>query len=521
MPWIDSKDPAIGGVYDSSTTTADRDGNILERTEFLIQSVLNAQQVKTVQSDSLMVNLDAYSFFNVYITDIDSNAYAVDEIIITAATITLEKSHNGGAFSAVGITQPILTKSIGLLSTTCFFSSLQWEAEDLYKLDISGVTISDGVQANLPNFVWSNATSLVSDIDAEVDVIYSAITFPTADLATNSTIAQVIGNKSDTASGTSLVSLNKQSHATEALIKTETDKIPATITKIDLIKTETDKVPATIVKVDNIQSKLASIYSVMFPNVFLGGTPRSLNRYGLIQITNIANNNNIVAGNFTYTFVTVLGSPGANQVHIKIQGTIKDSCKMFVKAIDKTTDADNILYGAGVVANPLFLSYYTSKRLGGSTSTLSEGDNLIMYQIEEDVPARTLTTTTTGTLIAPARVFHQTYTFTKNSLLISSPIQLIIAGDVAHGDVTTKIIHSVTIPDMSTGTDKEIDLLISNDEITFTQIYHGLDITNVGQYVLPQYYPVPSGYSVYARGRSSGTNNSETIDIVLNVATYV
>ena len=38
-------------------------------------------------------------------------------------------------------------------------------------------------------------------------------------------------------------------------IKTQTDKVPATITKIDSIKTETDKVPATIVKVDSIKTE--------------------------------------------------------------------------------------------------------------------------------------------------------------------------------------------------------------------------------------------------------------------------
>ncbi len=39
-------------------------------------------------------------------------------------------------------------------------------------------------------------------------------------------------------------------------IKTETDKMPATITKVDAIKVETDKVPATIEKVDLMKTEI-------------------------------------------------------------------------------------------------------------------------------------------------------------------------------------------------------------------------------------------------------------------------
>ena len=40
-------------------------------------------------------------------------------------------------------------------------------------------------------------------------------------------------------------------------IKTETDKIPATITKVDGIKVDTDKMDATITKVDTVKDALA------------------------------------------------------------------------------------------------------------------------------------------------------------------------------------------------------------------------------------------------------------------------
>lgn len=58
-------------------------------------------------------------------------------------------------------------------------------------------------------------------------------------------------------------------------IKTETDKIPATITKIDAIKTETDKIPATITKVDAIKTetdKIASIITKIGTPANTGGT---------------------------------------------------------------------------------------------------------------------------------------------------------------------------------------------------------------------------------------------------------
>jgi hypothetical protein len=51
------------------------------------------------------------------------------------------------------------------------------------------------------------------------------------------------------------------------LVKIETDKMPATITKVDNIKTETDKIPATITKIDNILSSLALTGDSVVANV--------------------------------------------------------------------------------------------------------------------------------------------------------------------------------------------------------------------------------------------------------------
>lgn len=277
---------SISETYDSSSQVANRDGNLIERTEFIIDTILNTLPVRVEQSDAHTVSEGTYAYFSVQLFDVDGDPYLSTAIDISSATLTLEKSTLGGAFSSVGITQPTLSKGLGHIDTSILFKADEWEVDDLYRLSLSGVTVTNGVAHTLQHLVWNNLVSAVNDIDAEVDTILDIVTFPSVDNVGDTKIGEVIGTKGDTVDGTSIVSRIKQAIAQLVLvladtltIKTETDKIPATITKIDsiksktdnlpsnpasqtnvdLIKTETDKIPATITKIDGEVIKTSAI----------------------------------------------------------------------------------------------------------------------------------------------------------------------------------------------------------------------------------------------------------------------
>lgn len=267
------------------------------------------------------------------------------------------------------------------------------------------------------------------------------------------------------------------------------------------------------------RSKILDIHEDIYPNGFIGGVPRPENRYGLMQITAIANNNNVVAGDITYIFVTTLGSPGANQVHIKIQTTVRESCIILAETVFfGTANIGNVVYGAGVGANPIFGCIFTTQRIQVSTTGLTQGNNLAFIQLELDSAAQTLSSTTTRTLIAPIRASRYRYVFNNNSIETASDMQLIQKGVLEAGTVAYKILNGITINATSSGTtEKQMTIYISNNELTFIPIYSGLDISNAGNYELAGKYKIPSGYDVYCRCSSSGGVNSESIDFTIHM----
>jgi hypothetical protein len=70
----------------------------------------------------------------------------------------------------------------------------------------------------------------------------------------------------------------------------------------------------------------------------------------------------------TYTFVTALGSPAANNVQVLIQDTLRNTVKTLARAIRGIDDEMNIAYGTGTDPNPICTAYWTSQRFSiGST----------------------------------------------------------------------------------------------------------------------------------------------------------
>lgn len=188
----------MDGVYDSSAITSNRDGNVMERQEFIIDSLLSAPPVRVTQSLSLTMVEGTYGYFNVQIYDTNGDPYLAADIDITAGTLVLEKSALGGAFSTAGITQPTLLKALGHIDSSILFKLAEWLPDDLYRLTLGGVTVTNGVTHTLQTFVWNNLISVVNDIDLEVDAILEHITVPAVDNTDTESIADVIGAKGDT-----------------------------------------------------------------------------------------------------------------------------------------------------------------------------------------------------------------------------------------------------------------------------------------------------------------------------------
>lgn len=270
---IDLIQTTINGDADSSAITSDRDGSVMERQEFIINSLLTQQPVNIKESISEMAIIGNYSYFHVFLTDIDSVAFAATDIDITSATCVMEKSTGGGAFSDSGITQPTLAKGLGTLSIPMLFLGTDWANNDVYRLTVSGVSVTVNAEpVALQTFIWLNVVSAstadiltetdkipatilkIDGIKTETDKIAGEVVKTTAIQAMTDRIG-VILNTGGTATLANVLGDMATVTIADSLsgIKTETDKLPTAITNIDGIKTETDKIPATIIKIDAIK----------------------------------------------------------------------------------------------------------------------------------------------------------------------------------------------------------------------------------------------------------------------------
>lgn len=188
----------LTGTYDSALITSNRDGNTMQRQEFIIDTLLQTLPVNAVASQSSQVSEGTYGYFYVQLFDIDGNLYPELAIDITSATVLLEKSTLGGEFSVAGITQPTVNKGLGHVDLSILFKADEWAPNDLYRVTLSGIKVTNGVEHSIQQFVWNNVISIVQDIDDEVDTILQYLTVPAVDNTDDLTIADVIGMKNDT-----------------------------------------------------------------------------------------------------------------------------------------------------------------------------------------------------------------------------------------------------------------------------------------------------------------------------------
>ena len=160
---------ALANGYDSSLVASDRDGDLMSRTEFIIEA-LDAESLLVVgTSQDGPCEHDNLEAFEIYLYDKRSGAILLANIAIGAITQTMEQSHLGAAFSVAGITQPIFAKNNGIVYDHYRFLAAEWDVGDMYKLTISGITATiDGEVLPIRAISWSGAVVEVKNIDSYV-----------------------------------------------------------------------------------------------------------------------------------------------------------------------------------------------------------------------------------------------------------------------------------------------------------------------------------------------------------------
>src|SRR5574343_395608 len=171
MAWDDNKyigrNQASSGV-DTSAVTSNRDGTLLERSEFIIGLITGgAADLRTSKSISGTVEEGGFLQFSIGLMDIDTGAIASANIDITGITQTMERSRGGAAWSAM--TAPVFAKADGLVYCSYEFLAAEWQVGDMYRLTLSGIACTIGTAtAYVPAEVWSN--NVVEDLDVKTVV---------------------------------------------------------------------------------------------------------------------------------------------------------------------------------------------------------------------------------------------------------------------------------------------------------------------------------------------------------------
>ena len=268
--------------------------------------------------------------------------------------------------------------------------------------------------------------------------------------------------------------------------------------------------------------------------------PDMISRRASITFSNIDNDNNVVIGTVIYTFVTVLGSPTANNVQVLIQDTLRNTVKILAKAIRGVEDETNIAYGTGTDPNPICTAYWTSQRFSIGSATIDAGESLFMLEREENATSTiTFTSTATATINPFTRISYLRYILSGNvsgsggvnsvrgPLHTVLPIDSVVIG--GQGGLlypTTYDCHLITLCRQSDTREKELDFYISNDEETFTRIQRSTPIgsntsaESLHIHIEMRQARVPAGYGLYVCMGSDGTSATAYCDLKFTYHLY-
>jgi hypothetical protein len=268
--------------------------------------------------------------------------------------------------------------------------------------------------------------------------------------------------------------------------------------------------------------------------------PDMISRRASITFSSIANGNNVVIGTVTYTFVTALGSPAANNVQVLIQDTPRNTVKTLAKAIRGIEDEANITYGTGTDPNPACTAYWTSQRFSIGSTTIDAGESLFMLERAENSTSAIVFTSTAPAAINPfARISFLRYLLSGNvsgsggANSVRGPLHTVLPiGSVVIGGQggllypATYDCHLITLCRQSDTSEKELDFYISNDEETFARLQRSTPIgSNTSAESLHvdiemRQARVPTGYGLYVCMGSDGTSSSAYCDLKFTYHLY-
>ena len=268
--------------------------------------------------------------------------------------------------------------------------------------------------------------------------------------------------------------------------------------------------------------------------------PDMTSRRASITFSNVSNGNNVVVGTVTYTFVTALGSPSANNVQVLIQGTLRNTVKKFAEAIRGVEDETNIAYGVGTDPNPTCTAYWTSQRFSIGDATVAPSESLFMLErVENATSAINLTSTATVAINPFTRISYLRYILSGNvsgsggansvrgPLHTVLPINSVVIG--GQGGLlypATYDCHLITLCRQSDTSEKELDFYISNDEETFTRISRSTPVgsntsaESLHIHIQMRQARVPAGYGLYVCMGSDGTSSSAYCDLKFTYHLY-
>jgi hypothetical protein len=290
---------------------------------------------------------------------------------------------------------------------------------------------------------------------------------------------------------------------------------------------------------DNMYMRTGILLNHLHP-IETASAPDMISRRASITFSNIDNDNNVVIGTVIYTFVTVLGSPTANNVQVLIQDTLRNTVKILAKAIRGVEDETNIAYGTETDPNPISTAYWTSQRFSIGSSTVDAGESLFLLErMENATSAITFTSTATATINPFTRISYLRYILSGNvsgsggvnsvrgPLHTVLPIDSVVIG--GQGGLlypTTYDCHLITLCRQSDTKEKELDFYISNDEETFTRIQRSTPIgsntaaESLHIHIEMRQARVPAGYGLYVCMGSDGTSATAYCDLKFTYHLY-
>ena len=245
-------------VMSTSNVTANRDGTIVERTEFIIDTLLGSLHFRTEQSKAGTVEENGRQSFNISVFDVAAGAINATAIDITSISAVMWKSDAGAAFATAGITQPTFSVAAGRIYTDYQFLAAEWAVGDLYKLVVGGITVTlDADTLYVPTMVWSNAVIEAEDLDTYIEGLMASMSTAIASLGT-------IENEIDLAQASIATALSEINLA-QATLSTVISEINLIQASISTIVSEINLVQASIStivsEIDLAQATLSTVIS--------------------------------------------------------------------------------------------------------------------------------------------------------------------------------------------------------------------------------------------------------------------